>query len=157
METTSQIRRRSFLKHAPVVGASLATAASTAAQDRPPRKPRYLFRVGCLNVSTYSHLPDLWAPLIKPRPGTGDIPFTGMRITHCWDIDPALAEGFAKTFGCQAVKRFDAMLGKVDGVREADLDELADHSVRNSSSTSNPRPMAQADYLAVLRTLMMGC
>jgi alcohol dehydrogenase len=41
-------------------------------------------------------------------------------------------------------------------VREGDLAELAELSVRNSSSRSNPRPMARADYMALLRTLMMA-
>ena len=39
------------------------------------------FRVGFLNVDSYSHMP-LWAPHINPRPGEKDTPFTGMRITH---------------------------------------------------------------------------
>ena len=39
------------------------------------------FRIGCLNVSSYSHLEGLWAPLINPRQGQKDMPFTGMRIT----------------------------------------------------------------------------
>ena len=109
--------RRSFLSQAPVAGVTVAAAASAAAaQNRPQRKPGSVFRVGCLNVSSYSHLEGLWAPLINPRPETSEIPLTGMRITHCWEIDPDRAKNFAKTFDCQAVKNFDDMLGKVDGI-----------------------------------------
>jgi predicted dehydrogenase len=74
------------------------------------------FRVGCLNVGTYSHLTGLWGPLINPRRSEKETPFTGMRITHCWDIEPEKAEAFAKIYRCQAVRNFDEMLGKVDGV-----------------------------------------
>ena len=74
------------------------------------------FRVGCLNVSSYSHLEAIWAPLINPRVSEQETPFTGMRITHCWDIDSSKAEKFAETFGCETVKDFDDMVGKVDGI-----------------------------------------
>ena len=73
------------------------------------------FRVGFLNVDSYSHMP-LWAPHINPRPGEKDTPFTGMRITHCWDIEYEKAKAVAEPYGCEVVKNFDDMLGKVDGV-----------------------------------------
>lgn len=62
-------------------------------------------RVGAMNLQVYSHL-GIWAPLLRP--------FTGMRITHCWDINPDVAEGFATRHQATAVKNFDDMLGKVD-------------------------------------------
>ena len=110
------INRRSFLGQAPVLGAGALAAAPAAQAADQPRKASEPFRVGCLNVSSYSHLEPLWAPLINPRPGTGEIPFTGMRITHCWEVDPERARSFAKTFDCEAVANFDDMLGKVDGI-----------------------------------------
>jgi predicted dehydrogenase len=117
MQLTSQISRRSFLGQAPLVGAGVVAAGPVAqAQDHRQGKPGGVFRVGCLNVSSYSHLEPIWAPLMNPRPGTGEIPFSGMRITHCWEIDPERAKNFAKTFGCEAVPNFDDMLGKVDGI-----------------------------------------
>ena len=73
------------------------------------------FRVGFLNVASYSHMP-LWAPHINPRAGEKDTPFTGMRITHCWDIEYEKAQEMAAPYGCEVVKNFDDMLGKVDGV-----------------------------------------
>jgi len=116
MEPTNPISRRSFLGQAPAVGVGVAAVPAAAAQHRRESGPNEVFRVGCLNVSAYSHLQAVWAALINPRPGTGEMPLTGMRITHCWEIDPAKAEGFAKGYGCQAVKNFDDMLGKVDGI-----------------------------------------
>lgn len=115
MEIRKELHRRNFLKQATAL--PLVAGASVAAA--PPGEPRRRdtpFRVGCLNVSSYSHLEGLWAPLINPRPGGKDTPFTGMRITHCWEIDPVKAEQFAKTFDCEPVKHFDDMLGRVDGV-----------------------------------------
>ena len=73
-------------------------------------------RVGCLNVSTYSHLAGLWAPFINVRKGEQDALLTGMKITHCWDIEPANAAEFADLYGCEAVENFDDMVGKVDGI-----------------------------------------
>ena len=86
MEASSKIDRRSFLGQAPAVGAALA------AQAPKRRIPPDYFRVGCLNVSSYSHLSTLWAPLINPRASEKDTAFTGMRITHCWEIDAAEAD-----------------------------------------------------------------
>jgi alcohol dehydrogenase len=39
------------------------------------------------------------------------------------------------------------------GVKEKDFEELARNSVANGSNIDNPRPMAEADYLNVLRKL----
>src|SRR5215471_2923869 len=117
MNSPSKINRRSFVKGTPILGATLAAGESLAgAQSGKPGTPGQYFRVGCLNVSSYSHLMGLWAPLINPRKGEKDTPFTGMRITHCWEIDPAKAEEFARIYGCETVKNFDDMVGKVDGI-----------------------------------------
>lgn len=40
------------------------------------------------------------------------------------------------------------------GVKEEDLQELAENSARNGSNADNPRPMTADDYLQVLQTLM---
>src|SRR5271163_2321281 len=105
----NHLLRRSFLQTA-------SLAAISAGRTLAARNPAEPFRVGCLNVWEYSHLKDLWAPLINPRFNSKDAPMTGMRITHCWDIEPDRAEEFARLFGCQAVRNFDDMVGKVDGV-----------------------------------------
>lgn len=116
MKPTSETRR-SFIRKTGTAGAALtAIASSTSPAAAQPAGKEDYFRVGCLNVVSYSHLNGLWGPLINPRKGQKDTPFTGMRITHCWDIHPEDNLKFAETYGCEPVKNFDDMLGKVDGI-----------------------------------------
>ncbi|MFC1607440.1 hypothetical protein ACFL47_05665 [Candidatus Latescibacterota bacterium] len=114
---TSSHNRRSFIGKAGAAGTALAALAGSpsTATAREYGSPDY-FRVGCLNVHAYSHLIGLWGPLINPRKGEKDTPFTGMRITHCWDIEPDKSQEFADIYGCETVKNFDDMVGKVDGI-----------------------------------------
>jgi predicted dehydrogenase len=99
---------------AAVVGVIMASAIKKAESQTPKPKviPDFL-RIGCLNVVSYSHL-RVWASLINPRQGKKDIPFSNMRITHCWEMEYEKAQQFAKEYGCESVKNFDDMLGKVD-------------------------------------------
>ncbi len=114
MNASTKISRRSLLTAVPAVGAAITASETLAGNGQAANNSGDLFRVGCLNVGSYSHLAANWAALIN---ASGDqIPFTGMRITHCWDIDPDKAAGFAKGFECDSVKNFDDMLGKVDGI-----------------------------------------
>jgi predicted dehydrogenase len=53
---------------------------------------------------------------MNPRGNGPDMPFTGMRITHCWDIEREKGAAFAKTYRCEQVKSFEDMVGKVDGI-----------------------------------------
>ncbi len=99
--------RRSFLAVSTAMGvtglgAAIGMPAAVANNDN-----RDEVRVGVMNLQLYSHM-GIWAPILKP--------FTGMRITHCWDINPNIAESFAKGYNAIAVKNFDDMLGKVDAV-----------------------------------------
>jgi len=116
MDTSTQ-NRRAFIGKTTAMGAALGTigTSSAIAAEKTKNHGDY-FRVGCLNVHSYSHLIGLWGPLITPRKGQKDTPFTGMRITHCWDIEPDKAKEFAGLYGCETVKNFDDMLGKVDGI-----------------------------------------
>jgi len=107
----AQPNRRDFLTQ---MSLSLAAISRAGAQSRSSHGEP--FRIGCLNVHNYSHLPDLWAPLINPRPEQKEITLTGMRITHCWDIDPDGSAEFARMYHCETVRNFDDMLGKVDGI-----------------------------------------
>ena len=84
------------------LGAAIGVPAALANNDK-----RDELRVGVMNLQLYSHL-GIWAPLLKP--------FTGMRISHCWDINPNVAESFAKGYNATAVNNFDDMLGKVDAI-----------------------------------------
>jgi predicted dehydrogenase len=106
-----KLDRRGFL-----AAAFLSVADATQAAGQTGRSPTAPFRVGCLNVTSYSHLHQLWAPLMNPRAGNKETPFTGMRITHCWEIDPLKSEEFARMYGCDPVRNFDDMVGKVDGI-----------------------------------------
>ncbi len=116
MDTSTQ-NRRTFIGKTTAMGAALGTlgTSSAIAAEKSKNHGDY-FRVGCLNVHSYSHLIGLWGPLINPRKGQKDTPFTGMRITHCWDIEQDKAKEFAGLYGCETVKNFDDMLGKVDGI-----------------------------------------
>ena len=116
MESSCKINRRSLLIKAPALGAAVAASAAVAGQAKEKDNANAVFRVGCLNVGSYSHLASTWASLVHPRPEGGKLAFAGMQVTHCWDIEPARAKGFAKGFDCEAVKNFDDMLGKVDGI-----------------------------------------
>lgn len=108
--------RRSFLGKAVAAGAAVAVAASAAEPQAQTPKSLDGLRVGCLNVVSYSHLDGIWGPVFNnPRPAPEkDTPFSNMKITHCWEIETEKAEQFAKKYGCEVVKNFDDMLGKVD-------------------------------------------
>jgi len=99
------MNRRSFL----------ASGATLALQGAAP-PPGEILRVGCLNVSSFSHLNDICAPFMNPRADKKETAFTRMRITHCWEIDPEKGRQFAQTYGCEAVRNFDDMVGKVDAI-----------------------------------------
>ena len=111
MNSVSQSDRRRFLR-----GGALAAFAASQAGAQPRASRDGPFRIGCLNVHNYSHLLGLWAPLINPRKEKKETAMTGMRITHCWEIDRVRSEEFAKMYGCEPVRNFDDMLGKVDGI-----------------------------------------
>ena len=113
----SPTNRRTFLAHTGVLSAVGTGAALSSSQSEETKKgSRDIFRVGCLNVDAYSHLNGIWGPVINKRKGEKDAPLTGMRITHCWEIEYDKAKAFADLYGCEAVKNFDDMLGKVDGI-----------------------------------------
>ena len=110
--TNQRISRRRFMAQSSLLGATSLLAATPSALQA--KKEGREFRVGCMNVTTYSHVAAKWGSLMNPAPG--QLNLTGMRITHCWDIHEEGAKGFAKNHRCQAVKNFDDMLGKVDGI-----------------------------------------
>jgi alcohol dehydrogenase len=60
----------------------------------------------------------------------------------------AAVEQLARDIGLPSFNSF--------GVDPADFELLAANSVKNGSNPSNPRPMAAADYLNVLKTLQAG-
>ena len=72
--------RRTFLGKALTAGAAGAALMGTSPKAKAASKNSGdFFRVGCLNVESYSHLIGIWGPLINQRKGEKDTPFTGMR------------------------------------------------------------------------------
>ena len=111
------LSRREFLAAgATAVAAGTDTDAVDAAVEKRPKTD--LIRVGVIALRDYSHIPTIWGPSINQvDPETWPAGrSTRMLITNCWDRDPAVAEEFAKRYGCEPVKRYDGMVGKVDGM-----------------------------------------
>jgi len=109
---TDQTSRRSFLSKSTLAGAAALTTAShsQAAGDKPKRK----LRVGAFGACTYTFW-GLWADLLSPEGKLGT-DLLNMEISHVWDKDYSEAEKYAAKWGCEAVKKYDDMIGKVDGV-----------------------------------------
>jgi len=104
--------RRSFLSMGTLAGAVSLAAGSRAEAE--PQKPRRKLRVGAFGAIAYSFW-GIWADLLSPA-GRAGTSILNMELSHVWDKDFAEAEKFAAKWGCEAVKKYDDMLGKVDGV-----------------------------------------
>ncbi len=113
--------RRTFLGKTALAGAGMLAAAGAkpAGAAVRTRKKRTspssleLLHVGFLACDPSGHLA-IWGPLINPPEGWTRR--TGMVISHCWDIDKTDEERFATTYGCERVKNYTDMIGKVDAV-----------------------------------------
>jgi len=82
-----------------------------------------LLKVGALTCHpSHSHITNIWGPLINPI--DGGIRKTGMIMTHVWDIDDEQSGSFAQRFGEQAVKNYEDMVGKVDGIIMSDFEAV---------------------------------
>jgi len=118
--------RRNFLGAAAAAGGAALTGAGAArADDAVPETE--LIRVGVVALGDNSHMNySIWAPMINPvepdKWAYGRT--TRMRITHCWDSRPDIAAAFAGKYRCEAVKRYDDMVGKVDGMIFAGFNEV---------------------------------
>ncbi|MHB9028978.1 MAG: Gfo/Idh/MocA family oxidoreductase [Candidatus Latescibacterota bacterium] len=110
--------RRSFFGAVAAAGAAGASGRVSAQTKRKKTASCELLQVGAMAVGDGSHMNyGIWAPTINPtaeRPWYGQT--TRMRITHCWDRKPEVAAAFAKQYGCEAVKNYDDMVDKVDGM-----------------------------------------
>jgi hypothetical protein len=111
--------RRDFVKIASA-GAALAAAAPAAGQTTSPKRTRPL-RIGALAVGEASFWTYTWGDLLAPHAkpvnrGTLETDLLSMEITHVWDVNPKAAETFAAQVGAKVVKRYDDMVGAVDGV-----------------------------------------
>ena len=115
--------RRSFITKGAAVGAaSVLAGTKTQAQPSPDRK----LRIGVIGVGRWSFMTWSWSDIIEgtkqgtPR-GNFGTPFLNMEITHVWDPDPKAAERFAKQLDITVAKKYDDMLGKIDGLIFADM------------------------------------
>ncbi|MFC1650838.1 hypothetical protein ACFL2X_04645 [Candidatus Latescibacterota bacterium] len=109
MPKENNSNRRNFFKNtAGIVGAaSLAAPLAVKAEDSPGNKK---LKIGVFGLD-YTFW-GLWADLLNPE-GTD---LFNMEMSHVWDKDTKKAEEFANKWGCKTVKKYDGMLGEVDGV-----------------------------------------
>ena len=118
--------RRSFFGKAAIAGGAALAVNSVASAQAPSVKPSgkkhtstvELMNVGAMCLKANSHLNGIWSPSINPgMPKSWPVGrSTGMKITHCWDRDFDVAVDYAKTYGCEPVKNYYDMVGKVDGM-----------------------------------------
>ncbi len=121
--------RRFFMGSAALAAGA---AAAVPAQNQQAAKPKKrstveLLNIGVVALGDNSHMNySIWAPTINPvEPDRWPVGrTTRMNISHCWDRAPSLSEAFAKKYRCEAVKRYDDMVGKVDGMIFAGFNEV---------------------------------
>jgi len=110
--------RRSFLA-AGVAAGTASVLGTTNAEAQP--SPNSRLRIGVIGVGKWSFMTYCWSDIIEglkqgsPRGNLGT-PLLNMEITHVWDPDAAAAQKFAAQLDITAVKKFDDMLGKIDGL-----------------------------------------
>lgn len=122
-ESTS---RRSFITKGAAVGAASVLAGKKA--EAAPKNDRKL-KIGVIGVGRMSFMPWSWSDIIegtKPGSPRGNFgtPFLNMEITHVWDKEPEAAEKFANQLDIKTVKKYDDMVGKIDGLIFADMDDV---------------------------------
>ncbi len=112
--------RRTFIKSTVAVGAASLVGAGKAEAALIPGKR---LRIGAIGVGQYSFMSYCWSDIIEPdreantaKRGNFGTPFLNMDITHVWDINPEAAQKFAARMDAKAVKKYDGMVGRVDGV-----------------------------------------
>ncbi|MFC1694143.1 Gfo/Idh/MocA family oxidoreductase, partial [Candidatus Latescibacterota bacterium] len=120
--------RRGFLKKAAALGTASLAVGSTA--DAAPIYDRKI-RVGVICVGEYSFMSYSWSDIIEPdkapnneKRGNYGTSFLNMDITHCWDVNPEAARNFAARMDATAVKNYDDMVGKIDGLIFSGLYEV---------------------------------
>ena len=125
MPNRKTTRRNLLAGSGAIAAGALAVNAGAAAPRRKftRKSPSSveLMEIGVLTATPGStHINTIWGPLINP-PGPPWTRLTGMVMTRVWDKDPGVAAAFAKKYDCRAVRRFDDMAGKVDGVILSDF------------------------------------
>ncbi len=129
MRNSPALGRRRFLKYSTAFGGVAVLTGATLkgrAYGTGTRSGVELMNVGVIALGDNSHMNySIWAPMInQTEPDVWPVGrTTRMRISHCWDRDPAIAKAFAKQYKCDAVAGYDDMVGKVDGMIFAGFNE----------------------------------
>lgn len=113
--------RRKFMKNAAIAGAGTLLAGAGVPAQANPAKPEHKLRVGALAIGDMSFWDYTWGDILSPhgKPvnrGSLETDVLNMEITHVWDVNPSKAREFASKVGARVVKKYDDMVGKVDGV-----------------------------------------
>ena len=114
-----RLTRRMFMKAGTLAGVSAGIPKTLPAAEKGTARTE-LLKVGII-LGGGNHAQNMWARLVNAVPDTNNKPYTprrtGMVFTHVWSPLPEWSETFARTFGVKnVVKRFDDMIGKVDGI-----------------------------------------
>ena len=113
---STHLTRRNFFGQAVLAGGAAAAMPDIATAQGKTKTGADPIKVGFACVGSSSH-GGLWGPTINPVPGDRwPGRSTNMLITHCWDSRPEAAERFAGRYGCEAVKHYYDMVGKVDAM-----------------------------------------
>ncbi len=114
--------RRSFIGKAAAAAAAGTAAVGVVKPSEAQTAPARKIKVGAFGVGEYTFW-GLWADYMSDK-GSAGTALLNMEITHVWDVDPQKARAFADKWGGAAVKRYDEMVGKVDGVACGGLYEV---------------------------------
>ncbi len=113
MTQANHSSRRDFLKKAAgVVSAASLTAAAVSEAQTTSKNSKLKVGVFGLDYTFWG----IWADLMNPAGRSPGTSLFNMEMSHVWDKDIKKAEKFASRWGCTVVKKYDDMLGKVDGV-----------------------------------------
>jgi hypothetical protein len=120
MTKSVQHSRREFIRSAAsIVAASEAVVPVLAG---PPAASIEPMKIGVFGLD-YTFW-GIWADLLSPKGRYLGTSALRLRPTHVWDKNVKKAQDFATRWECEAVERYDGMVGKVDAVLNGDLNNV---------------------------------
>ena len=120
--------RRSFLTGGAAAGAaSISSGAKAEAAQKADRK----LNIGVVGLGFVSFS---WSDIMEgtspgSRNGNFGTPILNMDITHVWDVNSKAAGEFAARMNATVVKKYDDMIGNIDGVIFSGWNEIAVHHI----------------------------
>ena len=111
--------RRDFLKKTAAAGAVSIVAGTTSYAHAATKDKGRKLKVGVFGLD-YTFW-GLWSDLLNPEGKWSGTSLFNMEMSQVWDKNTKKAEEFAKKWGCKVAKKYDSMLGEVDGVVNGDL------------------------------------